>query len=131
MTSAHSVIARNKSDVGDFGHVVVGIGTVPVIAVSALTGMGLAVLEAAVVGCADRLTGSTNSDVAINARHAQALGAAKAALQSARANLRNDGPVELLASDLRGVLNAFGEISGRVDNERMLDVLFASFCIGK
>jgi tRNA modification GTPase len=38
---------------------------------------------------------------------------------------------ELLASDLRGALDALGEISGKVDNERMLDQLFASFCIGK
>ena len=44
----------------------------------------------------------------------------------------SDGaPAELLASDLRGALGALGEISGRVDNERMLDQLFASFCIGK
>jgi tRNA modification GTPase len=40
-------------------------------------------------------------------------------------------PVELLASDLRDVLAAYGEITGKVDNERMLDQLFATFCIGK
>jgi tRNA modification GTPase len=40
-------------------------------------------------------------------------------------------PIELLASDLRGVLNAFGEISGKIDNERILDRIFAKFCIGK
>ena len=38
---------------------------------------------------------------------------------------------ELLASDLRGALDAFGEISGRIDHERVLDELFAAFCIGK
>jgi tRNA modification GTPase len=38
---------------------------------------------------------------------------------------------ELLASDLRSALAALGEISGRIDNERMLDALFANFCIGK
>jgi tRNA modification GTPase len=40
-------------------------------------------------------------------------------------------PAELLASDLCGVLEAFGEIAGRIDNERVLDRLFATFCIGK
>ena len=39
--------------------------------------------------------------------------------------------MELLASDLRDVLAAFGEITGKVDNEAMLDRLFATFCIGK
>jgi tRNA modification GTPase len=46
-------------------------------------------------------------------------------------NLAGNGPVELLASDLRGTLGAFGDIIGRVDNERMLDHLFSTFCIGK
>ena len=45
--------------------------------------------------------------------------------------LASGGPAELLASDLRGALEALGEISGKVDNERVLDQLFASFCIGK
>jgi tRNA modification GTPase len=40
-------------------------------------------------------------------------------------------PVELVASDIRGALDALGEVAGRVDNERMLDALFATFCIGK
>jgi tRNA modification GTPase len=29
------------------------------------------------------------------------------------------------------VLEAYGSISGKVDNERMLDALFSTFCIGK
>jgi tRNA modification GTPase len=69
--------------------------------------------------------------VAINARHADALARAKASLQDASAKLADGTPDELLASDLRGALNAYGEISGKIDNERMLDELFATFCIGK
>jgi len=52
-------------------------------------------------------------------------------LRSALEKIASGGPSELLASDLRGALGAIGEISGRVDNERVLDQLFASFCIGK
>jgi tRNA modification GTPase len=69
--------------------------------------------------------------VAINARHADALDRAKAALADALAKLAAGGPTELLASDLRESLAALGEIAGRIDNEQMLDRLFASFCIGK
>ena len=38
---------------------------------------------------------------------------------------------ELAAAQARSGLDALGEIVGRIDNERMLDKLFASFCIGK
>jgi tRNA modification GTPase len=52
-------------------------------------------------------------------------------LAEAQAKLANNEASELLASDLRGALAAYGEIAGKIDNERMLDQLFASFCIGK
>ena len=38
---------------------------------------------------------------------------------------------ELAAAQGRVALDALGEIVGLIDNERMLDKLFASFCIGK
>jgi tRNA modification GTPase len=37
----------------------------------------------------------------------------------------------LAATQCRLALDFLGEIIGRIDNERMLDKLFASFCIGK
>jgi tRNA modification GTPase len=69
--------------------------------------------------------------IAINVRHAHFLSQARDCLGAALAKVEGNGPPELLASDLRGALGALGEISGKVDNERMLDQLFASFCIGK
>jgi tRNA modification GTPase len=69
--------------------------------------------------------------VAINARHSHALSQARECLSDARKKLADNAAAELLASDLRSVLAAYGEIGGKVDNERMLDRLFSSFCIGK
>jgi tRNA modification GTPase len=69
--------------------------------------------------------------IAINVRHAHFLAEAESCLEAALEKIARSGPSELLASDLRGALGALGEISGKVDNERMLDQLFASFCIGK
>lgn len=104
----------------------------PEVRISALTGAGLEELTKAVIHLADSLRPESGEDgVAINARHAGALTHAQAGLNAAVEKIRTQGPVELLASDLRGVLSAYGEISGRVDNERMLDHLFATFCIGK
>lgn len=40
-------------------------------------------------------------------------------------------PVELAAEDLRQAARALGRITGRVDVEELLDVVFREFCIGK
>jgi tRNA modification GTPase len=69
--------------------------------------------------------------IAVNARHADALSRAKLGLETAKHQLLDSEPIELLASELRGALAAYGEIAGKIDNERMLDHLFATFCIGK
>jgi tRNA modification GTPase len=107
----------------------VGLATLKI---SALTGAGIESLVAEITRLADSFQPTGHDDVvAINARHADALNRARASLQAALANLSSNGPVELLASDLRGTLAAFGDILGKVDNERMLDQLFATFCIGK
>jgi tRNA modification GTPase len=108
------------------------LGGLPVIALSAQTGAGVENLIEAIVRQADHLRPADEAEgVFINARHAHALAHAQACLSAAELNLQSDGPVELLASDLRGALDAFGQISGKIDNERMLDRLFAEFCIGK
>lgn len=100
--------------------------------VSALTGEGIDELCAAIVGMAERCRdGADPDEVVINSRHADALRRAGDGLAAATAKLAGGDAIELLASDLREALEAYGEIAGRVDNERILDRLFASFCIGK
>ena len=99
--------------------------------VSALTGVGIEELRSAIVGMADAFARDPTDLVTINGRHAHALGQARELLSAAEAKLTREEPVELVASDLRGVLEALGQITGRIDGERMLDQLFATFCIGK
>lgn len=100
--------------------------------ISALTGAGVDELIAAISQKADSFQQDAGSDaIAINARHAHALGQARGGLRDALAKVASAEPTELLASDLRSALAAYGEICGKIDNERMLDQLFASFCIGK
>lgn len=104
----------------------------PHLSISARDQTGLAQLEAEIVAWADALAPTDQADqIAINARHADALRRAIEGLKSALAHLMNNGPTELLASDLRDALDALGEIAGRIDNEAMLDRLFSTFCIGK
>ena len=61
------------------------------------------------------------------ARHREALEEAAAAL---RRSLAADLP-ELRAEDLRLAWRSLGRITGRVDVEDLLDVIFADFCLGK
>ena len=100
--------------------------------VSALTGAGIETLVAAIAQAADAFQHDIGEDlVAINARHSHALGKVRNDLREGRKKLLEGVPIELVSSDLRSALAALGEILGKIDNERMLDHLFATFCIGK
>jgi tRNA modification GTPase len=61
-------------------------------------------------------------------RHRQALEECLNALK--RAQVQDKQP-ELLAEDVRLAARALGRITGRVDVEDMLDIIFREFCIGK
>lgn len=72
-----------------------------------------------------------SSLVLTRARHRAALEDCAAALKRfLRAELDGLAP-ELAAEDLRLATRALGRITGRVDVEELLDVIFAEFCIGK
>ncbi len=62
-------------------------------------------------------------------RHRAALRLAHAAIAAAVA--RAERPLELRAEDLRSAGDALGRITGRIDVEDLLDVIFRDFCIGK
>ena len=70
-------------------------------------------------------------DLVVSVRHAEAMARAGQALEAAGRHLRPPIETELAAAQCREALEALGELIGRIDNERMLDKLFASFCIGK
>jgi tRNA modification GTPase len=95
-------------------------------AVSALTGAGIARLLTAL---GEKIAESYRSEapVVTRARHRQALEETAAALaRSLTAPLP-----ELRAEDLRLALRSLGRITGTVDVEDLLDVIFRDFCIGK
>ena len=98
-------------------------GAIPV---SALTGEGLPVLIAAL---ASRIEQSYDiaAPVLTRARHREALETALTALQRSL----GAGLPELRAEDLRLAWRSLGRITGRVDVEDLLDVIFADFCLGK
>lgn len=129
----NTLIVANKSDLPhSLAATTRDAGEIAVVAVSALNGNGIEQLKQAVNKLADALAVEAGEEaVTVNARHALSLGTARNALDEAQSKVAAGECNVLLASDLRTALSALGEISGRVDNEQMLDRLFSSFCIGK
>jgi tRNA modification GTPase len=130
LTADNTIVVLNKTDLP------IGIGPLPAgfrfVKISALTGAGLDTLRQTIATLADSFQANTGEDlIAINARHAQALAQAKESLIAAAKKLRGNESSELIASDLRFTLDAYGQIAGKIDNEQVLDRLFAEFCIGK
>ncbi len=100
------------------------------LAISLKTGDGLDALIAAItVKVRDRLEAPSEAPTLTRKRHRHALEDAARSLEAALAT-PSDRP-ELLAEDLRLALRALGRITGRVDVEDLLDVVFRDFCIGK
>ncbi len=117
-----TVLVASKIDLCT-GQTVLPSGALPV---SALTGEGIAALIETLAG---RI--AADYDIAAplltRARHRAALEEAHEALGRALA-----APLpELRAEDLRLAWRSLGRITGHVDVEDLLDVIFADFCIGK
>jgi tRNA modification GTPase len=65
------------------------------------------------------------------ARQADALLEADRALAYAQETLAIDDPADLISGDVLRAVRALGELTGREADERLLDAIFARFCIGK
>lgn len=131
MTPANTIAVFNKIDLLSASRSALS-QDFPVVLISALQGTGLETLLAVVTKLAEAFHVDIGDElIAINARHAQALEQAKISLLTAGQKLTASEPSELVASDLRVALDAFGQISGKIDNEKILDKLFSTFCIGK
>jgi tRNA modification GTPase len=98
------------------------------LAISTKTGEGIQELIADLTKeIAQKLEAKTDSPPLTRVRHRRALEDAAAALERA---LSTPAP-ELMAEELRLATRALGRITGRVDVEDLLDVIFRDFCIGK
>ena len=96
------------------------------LAVSATTGQGLgALIDALAVRAAGLLGG--DAPIVTRERHRAALEECVGSLSRA---VTGADPA-LVAEDLRLAVRALGRITGRVDVEDLLDVIFRDFCIGK
>ena len=128
--SKPGVITINKMDlmVSDVPN---SIDQQRILAISAKHGTGvdalLTDLESLVAGRFD----GTSAPVVTRARHREALTTALTALHRFMAAPDRLAQPELASEDLRLAARAIGRVTGSVDVEDLLDVIFADFCIGK
>jgi tRNA modification GTPase len=99
-------------------------------AISAATGGGVGDLIEALAAYSKDYFASTESALVTRARHRLALQETLAALDRALAP-GHSGREELIAEELRAAATTLGRLTGRVDVEDILDVIFREFCIGK
>lgn len=124
------VIAMNKIDLcrGE-----VHISNHPTaVAISALTGEGIAELERRLAGL---VTGGqvlpADGAVVTNPRHKAALARAVEHLCQVRRGLEAGVAEDMVSADVRSATEALGEITGESVTEDLLDTIFHNFCIGK
>ena len=98
--------------------------------ISAASGQGFDALLVALMRQAEAFLAGAESALVTRERHRRALQDTLAALSRALApDLA--GREDLLAEELRAAAQALGRLTGRVDVEDILDVIFRDFCIGK
>lgn len=97
--------------------------------VSTKTGDGMEQLLDAIVAHLPDLSGRTSLSLPSRRRHVDSLRQAQRSIDDSLA--RQDLGLDIRAELLRLAGDAIGRITGRVDVENLLDVIFSEFCIGK
>lgn len=139
MIDDRAILVLNKSDLAPPPAAAEAGGRPPFV-VSARDGTGLDALLDHLQDVVTRHLGVSGAAPGLTRlRHRQALEACRDALERALAAADRAGgagddagdDAALVAEDLRLAARALGRITGRVDVEDLLDVLFKEFCIGK
>ena len=99
------------------------------VVVSAVSGDGVDTLKDLIVSFAPQ--DATESSMLSQARHVEAAMRACGCLSDAMAAIRDGMPLDMCAVDLSAALDCLGEITGETMSERVIDEVFARFCVGK
>ena len=99
--------------------------------VSVKTGYGLERALSELTTIAKKKMGTQRLTTITQARHRARLNDCLVALKKAHFGLQNHADLELIAEDFRSAIYCIGRITGHIDIEDLLDVVFKEFCIGK
>lgn len=119
-----AILVMNKADLPG---AVAPLAGRPILSLSARTGDGVPALLSTLEQAVAARYAPSGAPALTRARHRSAL---EECLESLTRALQAPLP-ELAAEDVRLSVRALGRITGRVDVEDLLDVIFRDFCIGK
>ncbi len=134
--SASGIQGKKESPSPLMGEGGVGVTSIPRIPnpesriplfLSALTGQGIETLLEKLLKEIDRRYAASSAPPLTRARHRAALEESASHLDRALQAPQTD----MRAEDVRLAMRALGRITGRVDVEDLLDIIFRDFCIGK
>ena len=100
-----------------------------IVIVSAVSGEGMERMKEMIVSFAPQ--DATESSMLSQARHVEAAMRACDCLSDAMAAIEDGMPLDMCAVDLSAALDCLGEITGETMSERVIDEVFARFCVGK
>lgn len=103
----------------------------PVIKISAKYGYNIDAIARFLTSGTDISTILAGEAIVSNTRHYEALLSASKALAAANSALTDNLPTDLIAEELREVLECLGTITGEVTSDDILNEIFSKFCIGK
>ena len=133
LTDENCIVLENKIDLGNSKDQNDFLKKLPHSRISITEGFGIDAFKQEWVKRIEKTISLPKSSDAIvlNARHTQAIKASHKALSFALQKVDSQDFSELICVDLRAAVDGFSEVVGKIDNEAMLDKLFANFCIGK
>ena len=99
--------------------------------VSVKTGCGMESMLSELTAIAKKKMETQGPVTMTQARHRAHLNDCLAALKKAHFGLKTNAHLELIAEDFRSAIYCIGRITGHIDIEDLLDVVFREFCIGK
>jgi tRNA modification GTPase len=126
------ILVINKTDLASAEQVHYPAEIQTVVNTVAAQQQGIEGLEAAITQTIERgKLQAANLEFAINQRQAEALTRANAALHHVMDSIEGQFPLDFWSIDVRGAIQALGEITGEDVTESVLDRIFSRFCIGK
>jgi tRNA modification GTPase len=126
------ILVINKIDLAPAETVKYPVQIEQIVTTVAAKNEGIENLETAILASVQTgKVAAANLDIAINQRQAAALTQAKTSLERVRETIDNELPLDFWTIDLRGAIQALGEITGEEVTESVLDRIFSRFCIGK
>ena len=124
----HALVILSKSDLEQRREM--PATKLPVVAVSSVSGQGLAQLEAAIASMFP-LPAVPAGEILTNARQAEAVGRAVESMEAALEAMNTGATPDIVLTEAEGAMAALGELTGRSIREDVTNRIFERFCVGK